>query len=440
MTPVGVSSFKNRGETFGMDTPRPWALESLRLVFSVPRTYLPLAQAWDERYPGTLKALKGLTASGFLIYQKPVIVDIKTGKLAFRCSPPALRYRATAKGRRLRNDALEDSRILVDTFSKISKKGVLGVLKLLDALDLDAQNTQTGISVSHLAVLSGLPERSVRWWVDHLESMKYVVKLPDVLSDVREVVPAHWRVTRDLCKQLKDVLQAFPGNPHSGLVSEFKLNRTKFLENVVPARVGLTGATDYDHDVETQKLLAAFMRSANCASSGIFNVEPRLNLAANMHAHTMVFNSGGKSSVFYQPDAELREVRKGVAYRSIFEYERFQSRRDAWSHIERFFGWLHLRALPSESAVLRFVVNSDSRVQSYVKLVAAYSEYLADNPDRRPNNPVQLAVSSRQRIYASTDPLDDNAWYRVNIIGANSGGPKPVLHLKDTPYDEYVNG
>lgn len=423
-----------------MDTPKPWALESLRLVFSVPRTYLPLAQAWDERYPGTLKALKSLTANGFLVYQKPVVVDVKTGELAFRCSPPALRYRATAKGRRLRNDALEDSRILVDIFSKISKKGVLGVLKLLDALDLDAQNTQTGISVAHLAVLSGLPERSVRWWVDHLESLKYVAKLPDVLSDVREVVPAHWRVTRDLCKQLKDVLQAFPENPHSGLASEFKLNRTKFLENVVPARVGLTGATDYDHDVETQKLLAAFMRSANCASNGIFNVEPRLNLAASALSHTMVFDPKGKNSVFYQPDAELREVQKGVACRSIFEYERFQSRRDAWSHIERFFGWLHLRALPSESAILRFVVNSDSRVQSYVKLVAAYSDYLLDNPDRRPNNPVQLAVSSRQRIYSSTDPLDDSAWYRINIAGAHNSEVKPILHLKDTPYDEYVNG
>jgi len=423
-----------------MDTPAPWALESLRLVFSVPRTYLPLAQAWDDRYPGTLKTLGILTGKGFLVNQHPVIIDIRTGKPAKRCSPPALRYRATARGRRLRDESLEDPRILSDIFPKISKKGVLGVGKILDALDLDAQSAQTGISVSHLSALSGLPERSVRWWVGHLESLKYATKLEEELSDVREVIPAHWRVTRELCKQLKDVLQAFPGNPHNGLISEFKLNRTKFLSGIEPARIGLTGATDYDHDVETQRLLAAFMHSSNCASSGIFNVEPRLNLSANVSTNAMVFEPNGSSSVFYQPDAELREVHKGVAYRSIFEYERFQSRREAWSHIERFFGWLHLKALPSEKAVLRFVVNTDSRVNSYVKLIAAYSEYLTDNPDRRPANPVQLAVSSKKRIYSAKDPLDDDAWYRVNIPGAGIKNPRPLLHLKDTPYDDYVTG
>lgn len=437
---MSVSSFKNRGETFGMTTADPWALQALRLVYSVPRTYEPLAAAWDERYPGTLKALGILTKSGFLKYQKPIVVDVKNGKIAQRCSPAALRYRSTAKGRRLCKESTEDPRILVDTFPKISKKSITGVSKLLSGLNLDAQNTQTGISVAHLTLVSGLPERSVRWWVSYLVSLKYASKLVTPVSDVREVVPGHWRVTKGLCTQLKDVLDAFPESTYNSLISEFKLKRTKFLDDIVPARVGLTGATDYDHDVETQKLLAAFMRSTNCASDGIFNVEPRLNLAAARDQNTMTFVSTGKDSVFYQPDAELREIRNGVAYRSIFEYERFQSRRDAWAHIERFYGWLHLRSLPSENAVLRFVVNSESRVQSYVKLIAAYADYLSDNPTASAVNKVQLAVSSRERIYASSDPLDDSAWYRVDTKATRRTDCTPKLHIHETPYDEYIGG
>ena len=79
-------------------------------------------------------------------------------------------------------------------------------------------------------------------------------------------------------------------------------------------------------------------------------------------------------------------------------------------------------------------------MQSYVKLIAAYADYLSDNPTASAVNRVQLAVSSRERIYASSDPLDDSAWYRVDIKATNRTDCAPTLHMHETPYDEYIGG
>jgi hypothetical protein len=438
---VPKRSFAHRTETFGFDTETPWALPALRLVFAVPRAYRPLVDAWDARYPGVIKALKRLTAMGFLEHQAPVIVDTRTGRTAARVTPPLPRYRATAKGSRLAAEVRSDLRVISDTFPRITSTASAKVGRLLDAFDLQSPHSRYGLSAPHATSLSGLPERSGRWWVQHLVRNGYLLELDSRLADTREVVPEHWRVTRMLCRQLDEVLDAFPGTAPGQLRVEFRMNRTRFLSDIDPARVGITGATDFDHDIESQRILAAVLASPRCTPAGIFSVEPRISLPVHISAEPWQFDTSGPSTVFYQPDAEIREQHDdGRVWRSVIEYERFQSRRDAWSHIERFLGWLHTMTLPGEPAVLRFVVDTEPRVRSYVALIEAFADNMLDYPERQPGNNVLLAVSSARRVLAAPDPLDPRVWFRINLPRPGSDTvARPVLHRKDSPYDEYFS-
>lgn len=431
-------SFAHRAETFGLDTPTPWAMSALRLLFHVPRAYQPLVDAWEERYPGTKKALERLVAMGFVGHQGPIIIDTRTAELAERAGRRVARFRTTAKGHRLVLAVSEDIRILEDTFSHLTEANVKGLAKLLKALDLEDTHAKYGLSLVHAVGLSGLPTRTGRWWVERLVEGGYVRELAERYADTREVVPAHWRVTRLLTRQLSDVLEAFPDAPAS-LRVEFRLSRSRFLDDIDPQRVGISGATDFDHDIACQRVLAALLRSPRCASEGIFTVEPRLTLPMNQHHTPWRFDPQGKERLFYQPDAEMRERDPGgQPRRSVIEYERYQTRRDAWSHIERFLGYLATRTLPFEGAVLRFVVDSESRVRSYVTLIEAFCDYALDHPELLPGNQVFLAVSSVDRVLSEPDPLDPKAWYRISVPRGSAGAGVPVLHPEDaSPYEEY---
>jgi len=435
---VNRRSFQHRTETFGLDTKDSWALPALRLAFAVPRVYKPLADAWETRYPGSRKALLRLTEMGFLSYQPALVVDVRSGHIASHPAAPLPRYRATAKGKRLASAGKQDLRVLTDRFPRTGKESAAKVLKLLRAFDLETPHSRYGLSVPHATDIAGMPERSGRWWVRHLLEKGYLAELDERLADVREVVPAHWRVTRVLCRQLEDVVNAFPATAPPGLKVEFRLNRTRFLADIDPARIGITGATDFDHDIETQNVLAHLLVSPRCAVGGVFNVEPRITLPGRVVRNTLMFDADGGDSAFYQPDAELREIHEGVTHRSVVEYERFQTRRDAWSHIERFMGWLHIMALPAEPAILRFVVDTDLRARSYVELVEAFADWMLDHPGRHPGNPVTLAVTSVKRVEAAGDPLESVHWSYIDVpAGRADTARRPVLSLQDTPYDEY---
>lgn len=435
---VTKRSFQHRTETFGLDTTDSWALPALRLAFAVPRVYRPLADAWDARYPGTSKALRRLTEMGFLSHQPALIVDVRTGHIAAHPAAALPRYRATAAGKRLLTSARQDLRVLTDLFPRTSKESAAKVAKMLKAFNLDTPHSRYGLSVPHATELCGMAERSGRWWVHHLHEHGYLALLDERLADVREVVPEHWRVTRVLCRQLEDVIGAFPQTAPGELRVEFRLARSRFLSDIDPARIGITGATDFDHDIETQRVLARLLTSPRCAISGVFSVEPRINLPATSVTGDMVFDVNGAGSVFYQPDAELREVHDGTALRSIIEYERFQTRRDAWSHIERFLGWLHVMTLPGEPAVLRFVVDTEPRVRSYVALIEAFADWMLDHPERHPGNPITLAVSSARRILQADDPLEARHWFRIDLSTPRTDtATRPVLSLRESPYDEY---
>ena len=72
-----------------------------------------------------------------------------------------------------------------------------------------------------------------------------------------------------------------------------------------------------------------------------------------------------------------------------------------------------------------------------MELIEAFADNMLDHPERLPLNPVILAVTSMDRVQAAEDPLDDGIWFRVSLpSGADTAGV-PVLHPKESPYDEY---
>lgn len=430
-------SFIHRAETFGYDTDTPWAHDALRLLVSVPRAYQPLVDAWEKRHPGTKRSLARLVDMGFVEYQPGVIVDTRTAELATSESPKVSRFRLTARGRRLYGEVVEDLRVLEDVFPRLTEANVKDLARLLSAFNLEGSHAKYGLSLLAAAEMTTMPERTARWWVERLRKSGHIRRLPFRLADVREVVPAHWRITRVACRQLSDVLHAFHPAPET-VVKAWRLSRRRFLDDIDPARVGITGATDFDHDVEAQRILADLLRSGRSISDAMFVIEPRLSLPADTDATPWAFDPDGRDTIFYQPDAELRELRDGKVFRTIVEYERYQSRRDAWSHIERMLGYLHTTALPFESATLRFVLDGESRVRSYVDLIEGFAAYSIDHPEAMPPNRVLLMVSSAGRLAEAADPLSESAWFRIPLaVPAEAGTPR--LHdVNDSPYDAYV--
>jgi hypothetical protein len=429
--------FRHRAETFGFDTPSPWSFHALRLLLSTPRLYAPLVDAWELHHPGTKQALARMVKAGFVAHQAPVIIDTRTGDLARQEGQRLERYRLSAKGRRLYDALSDDLRVLEDTFSNLTELNTKDVARLLSAFYLEGSHAKLGMSAPAAISMTNLPARTGRWWVTRLQKTGHLTRLPNRLADTREVVPAHWRATRLLCRQLRDVLEAFHPAPDT-VARAWRLNRTRFLSDVDPARIGISGATDFDHDVEAQRVLADLLRSPAARIDGQFVLEPRLALPVDTSSDPWSFRAGSEDTVFYQPDAELREVRDGRVWRTVVEYERYQSRRDAWSHIERMLGYLSTSALPFESAVLRFVLDGEPRMRSYVKLIEGFAAYALQSPEAMPANRVILMVSSSARLAAAADPLDDFAWFRIPIATPAEAGVPRLHPVKDSPYDEFV--
>lgn len=431
-------------DNFGFDRSQPWALDAFRLLFNVPRAYTPVVVAWDRRYRGVQRALARLVDDGFVAYQPPLILDTRTGRVGDMESRKVPRYRTTPRGQRLVGAVREDPRVLEDEFSHLTGENSLSVARLLTSLDLSESEGRWGRSGSHAAELAGLSERTGRWWIRRLIETGFVRELSGRFSDVREIVPAHWRITRQLSRQLDSVLVSVPNAP-TQLVGEFRLRRSRYLDDISIDAIASGVAADFEHDIEAQKILAALLNSPQCATGGVFSVEPRLLLPAEGTLTLRRFQSGGSSTVFYQPDALITERADGTrddggVRRGVIEYERSQGRRDAWSHIERFLGYLHTMTYPMESAVLRFVVDSEARERSYVRLIEAFAEYSLDHPERLPANPVLLAVSSVSRVLEADDPLASGAWYRLALEAGEVSVRQPLLHERaSSPYKQWIS-
>lgn len=430
--------FLARLETFGFEGGSSWAMDALRLLFHTPRLYLPLAQAWDVRHPGTLRALRRLTQLGLVAWQGPVVIDTRTGQPAASASRRVPRYRTTASGARLVKAVGEDLRVLDDLYPRTAAGNKDGVVTLLRAFDLDNSHARFGMSSAHVARLCGMSPRTVKWWVARLRRDGHLRELPTMVADVRAVVPGHWRVTRALATQLQQVIGAYDSAPES-LVVDFRLGRKRYLGDIDPARIGISGATDYDHDVQCQEILAGMISSPRAVTAGRFSIEPRLRVPIDDTVAPWQFRVGGGSGLSYQPDAEMLVREDGTLWRNVIEYERYQTRRDAWNHIERFLGYLATSTLPSEAATLRFVLDSSARAQSYGELLAAFGDYAGRHPERMPGNRVVLAAASALTLEAAKDPLDLRYYHRLELARADTAGV-PVLHpADDSPYEEYFS-
>lgn len=433
--------FRYRSETFALERTDSWALPALRLIFAVPRTFEPLVDAWERHHPGTRRALNRLTKMGYAAFQPAVVLDTRTGDWADQETRVVPRYRATRKGQRLMTAWREDSRALEEIFPKTTPQNLAGVTRLLDALSLDKGPATFGLSASHATAIAGLADRSGRWWLRRLVAAGYVTELDEKYADVRAVVPAHWRPNRALASQVRDVLANVEGVAQS-LAVEFRLHRSTYLEDIDPARLSITGATDFDHDVETQRVVAALLRSPACVTESAVSIEPRFALSADKSFTPWRFGDSGDGDVIiYQPDAELLERVDARTRRCVVEFERFQTRRDGWSHIERFCGWLATSTLPFENAVLRFVVDGDAKVRSYVNLIEAFADHLLDNLDAAPVNHTILAVADSGVLARADDPLADANWFRIEL--PKGTGTACALHPTTkawrgrTPYDAY---
>lgn len=432
-------SFLARSETFGLETEDPWALAALRLLYSAPRVYEPLQQAWEARNPGSAKALSRLVESGFAQYQPGVVVDTRDGTAAQKPSRKVKRLRITSKGKRLLAAGWEDARVLEDAYPRMAASTSAAVLDLLNLFTLPDGQQRFGRSIPHAVASTTLPDSVAKWWIARWEEEKILKELPDKIADVREVVPAHWRPTRALSKQLKEAVDVFPS--WAGLSMELRLNRRNYLTDIDPARVGASGATDFDHDVECQRILAQAMYSPSFDEHGYLCVEPRIVLPLETQATPFAFRQSGGGTCFYQPDTEYREhASDGSVVRAVLEYERFQTRRDAWNHVERYLGYLSLRTLSMEASILRFVVDTKTRERGYVELIEAFADYGLDHPERMPANPVRLAVSSTPRLRDASDALDPANWFTI-VLEPGRADPESreaVLHdSDDSPYDEY---
>lgn len=414
-------SFTQRVETFGYDTPKPWAEHTIRLLFNAPRVYEPLARAWEQHHRNTMTGLARLTALGFAACQEPVIADTTTGQAAQRRSTPVNRWKITQRGRGQLNQWQQNPAEIKNRHPKTADRHIECVIALLDAYNPANTATRAGVSARAAHTASGFATPTAsRWWINNFKNRKLIRQIrssggkPLLLADVREVVPRHWRPTRLLSVQLAD-LAAHLGSVPVSVTREYRLRRARYLDDIDLGRVSVDGATDYAHDVETQRIVAAMLKSPDADAGRVFRVEPRIAMPAHNQGrrHPKLFAEDGGWEVVYQPDAEYREQSAGRGHRrGIVEYERYQTRRDAWSHIERMCGYMHTMARPSEAAVLRFVVDTNARQNYYTQLIEAFCDWGMDHPERMPRNEIMLCVSSTPKIMAAVDPLDDDGWDR----------------------------
>lgn len=429
-------TFRQRSEDFGFSGRDPWALDALGLVFRVPRVYRDLAEAWDVRYPGTMAALDRLVRDGWVSFQRGVLVDVRTGELVHSEGKRLDRYTISRAGRALSRQAQSDSAVIEDRWQRVSPANAVRVSRLLAAFDVNKSAVGVGVSAPQAVAQSGLADRTGRWWVHKLHEEGLIERLEERHSDSREVIPAHYRPTRGLAQQLADVFEAFPSHAHLGAL--WRISRSRYLPDIDPARLGVSGATDYDHDVRAQQIVAKMLHSPRLAERSVFDVEPRYALLASELPNGAVqFSDDGDAVVIYQPDAVLVERDALGRRRNIVEYERYQTRRDGWAHLERFCGYIQLRQLPSERAAVRFVVDSEARVRGYVELIEAFCDYLGENPARSPRNSVVLFVASVPRVLSSPDALDDRTWHRIELP---SGEGACRLHpAENTPFNQYFS-
>lgn len=429
-------TLSQRSETFGLGTADPWALPALRLLFSAPRVFEPLALAWDRRHSGTMKALTRLHEAGFVLHQHAVVLDTVAGRAASSPSRPVARFRLTASGARLLGDASSDSRVLSDMFARSNGSALARLERGMSAIA--SAPARFGLSARGFSFASGSSERVSREWLYRLEELGMVAQLPHHIPDVRPVAPQHWRPSSLLVRQISELLEDPSFALLSHLKAELGLARRRQLGDLQVDPASYRGTTDYDHDVNAQAVLARLIsRTDVVPRSTTVRVEPSVPLLCRpAPGGFAVAREGASMRLSYRPDAEFRERGAARPARVALEYERMQTRRDAWTHIEKFVAMMHQEAFPFEAGVLRFVVDGPRRVASYRELASAFAAYVGRFPEAAPKNEMEIAVADSGALLAAEDPYGPDVWHSVAFSG--SGASHMLVHSpEDSPYDDF---
>jgi hypothetical protein len=359
-----------------------------------------------------------------------------TGTLAHRATKAVPRYVATKKGRLFSANSRGDSAVFSDTYPKTRPQHVHPLIALLSSFSLRHGQQEYGLSIKNAWHGNALRYDTARWWVATWLADGYIKLLPFKLADTRDVLPGHWRPTSALASHLERLCVAFDSWEH--LRADLGFTTSRGLPDIDALRVSGAGTTDYDHDIGFQRILGAMLSSENLVRDAPWRAERVMRVPVTTHTHPWTFDRHGDGAVSYQPDGLY--VERDVAGRlrmGALEYERSQTRRDAWGHIERFLGYVHTSVAPTQPVVLRFIVDSRTREQTYVELLNAYTDYLHTNPKAGVLNQVTVAVASRDRILSAANPLADEQWARVLWTPGQGAGSPRVHHRTSSPYDTY---
>ena len=430
-------SFTQQAETFGFNTKNPWALEAVRLLFNAPRVYEPLADGWDEQYPGTRAALERMAKLGFVAYQDAIVVDPKSKDTSQVFNRAVDRFRTTSAGIRLLSACEDNPLHLRKEFPRLTDENAPGVLALLKECHAASNYPVVGCSAQFFIDAGLLPRRSVYFWIGKLCDRGLLRKLPMRSSDDVLAVPAHWRRTRMLSGQLANIFDAYPNWGH--LRRELRLSRRHVLDDIEIARVAQGGTTDYSHDVTTQALIAQFLTPNGIITTAPLEVEPHRLLKFDRSSSPWRFARDGDGAAGYQPDALFSIMGSTGPILTALEYEHRQVRRAVWTHIERLLGYVALRRFAGEHIRLLFVVDAPRRAANYAGMCSAFASYAEEHPELMPGNEVELWVTSRAALAKLDHPFDPNGW-NISTIAAGEPG-RPVLHpAGESPFDTLIGG
>lgn len=382
------SNFAIRSETFNLEYGNMLSYSTLKLLFSVPRLYSPLLDGFEIQYPGSKKFIKKLSEYGMVDFQEAIILDTINNKITRKESNKVSHFFLTSKGKAFLKNVIEDDRVFRDKYSRATEENLYLLIKLLSLFNLPRSINSVGISIKYLNLNSQLPLRTIRWWVERFKEDGIIDESEYKLPDSREVIPSHFRINKNLSKHLIDINNSFNLNFSNDIVNDFRLNRSRYLDSIDSRNIGLNGSTDYDHDINVQKIIGNFLSKKIIEFDNSFLLEPRFNIPILIGSEKTTVSKLGKNKITYQPDATFNGVIKGENSMVFLEYERFQSKIDGWEHIEKFIA--HISLLPGSKFSLVFVVDSESRKKVYDKLILNFVNYISYFPERKPDKDIKL--------------------------------------------------
>ena len=142
---------------------------------------------------------------------------------------------------------------------------------MLQEFAVDSTRARDGRSIIHFAETGPLPRRTAYFWCHKLVDAGYL-----------RAPPATCRCKRRHSRSLASHTRASNPNENRNagvpqwkfLSQEFRLGRSRYLNDIELTRVSIGGGTDFDHDVVTQSILADMLGPPTIATNAPIRLEP----------------------------------------------------------------------------------------------------------------------------------------------------------------------